>query len=71
MMQDFKDDELINVRMTREDYEVVKDIIRREKAYNWFIASLKGHWIFVVAGLALILISFSEKLGITIGTGAP
>lgn len=66
---DYKDIELINVKMTREDYQVMKDIIKREKAYSWFINTIKGHWIMLIAGLALTLIYIFKELGITFGNG--
>lgn len=65
---DFKQDELINVKLPRGDLEIVRKVIEREKAYNWLTITLKSSWIWVVAGGAIAMLTLSDKF-ITLFTG--
>ena len=57
---DYKLDELIIVKLPRKDYLILKDVIKREEAYDWFQSGIKSWWIWVVAGGLLTLITLYE-----------
>lgn len=61
---DFKDDELINIKLPRKQYEMLKDIIAREEAYNWFTSALRSSWLWIVGGGILTLILLYDRLHI-------
>ena len=54
-------DEVINVTLSRSDYETLRDIIDRQKSLSWL-----GKWaknvLFVAAGGILALIAFGDQL---------
>lgn len=61
-MSDYSEDELIDVELPRAEYKILKDVIQREEAYNWFYKWITGNWIFIVGGGILTLILLYEKL---------
>lgn len=65
--EDFKDDELIDVQLPRSQYKILKEVIRREEAYNWFYRMIVTNWIFIVAGGVLTVLLLFEKLQSFIG----
>jgi len=65
--EDFKDDELIDVQLPRSQYKILKEVIQREEAYNWFYRMIVTNWIFIVAGGVLTVLLLFEKLQSFIG----
>lgn len=65
--EDFKDDELIDVQLPRPQYKILKEVIQREEAYNWFYRMIVTNWIFIVAGGVLTVLLLFEKLQSFIG----
>jgi len=65
--EDFKDDELIDVQLPRSQYKILKEVIQREEAYNWFYRMIITNWIFIVAGGVLTVLLLFEKLQSFIG----
>ena len=65
--EDFKDDELIDVQLPRSQYKILKEVIQREEAYNWFYRMIVTNWIFIVAGCVLTVLLLFEKLQSFIG----
>lgn len=61
---DFKDDELITIKLPRKDYEMLKTMIKREEASQWFINSLKHSWVWVVGGGILTLFLLWDRIGV-------
>lgn len=61
MDEDFKSDEVINVRLSRQDYNRLKEILARERAYSWFTSRIKSNWIFFLGGGILTMILLYEK----------
>ena len=59
---DYKNDELVTVKLPRGDLEIVRAVIEREKAYNWLTGTLKHNWIWAVAGGALAVYGLWDKL---------
>lgn len=59
-----RDDEVIIVALPREQVEVLKQVIKREQAYSWFISTIKSWWVWIVAGGVLTFITLYDKLGI-------
>jgi hypothetical protein len=61
---DFKDDEVINIKLPRAQYEVLKQMIRREQAYGWFASALKSYWLWVVgSGILTLLLLYDRMQG--------
>ena len=46
----FRDDELVTVQLPRSQFTLLKTILKREQAYNWFSGLISHSWIWVVAG---------------------
>ena len=67
LQEDFKDDELIDVQLPRSQYKILKEVIQREEAYNWFYRMIVTNWIFIVAGGVLTVLLLFEKLQSFIG----
>lgn len=63
-LEDFKDDELINVKMPRGKYKIMMKIIEREEGYNWLSGTLSTSWIWVVGGGVLTIWLLYDKLHI-------
>lgn len=61
---DFKGDELINIKLPRREYEMLKTIIAREEAYNWLTSALRSNWLWIVGGGILTLIMLYDRLHI-------
>jgi hypothetical protein len=62
MNDDFKDDELIDIRLPRKEYNTLKTMIEREETYTRITGSLKSSWIWVVGGGALTILLLWDKL---------
>lgn len=60
-LNDFKNDELINIKLPRKEYEVLKVLIEREQTYSRLTNSLKSSWIWVVGGGILTLIMLYDR----------
>lgn len=63
--KDYEELELITVKLPRKDYEILKKVIEREIAYDWFVGSMKSLWVWGVAGgLLTIFMLYKEIIGI-------
>ena len=47
---DFKNDEIINVKLPRAKYEILRKIIAREEAMGWLESKWRTHWVWVIGG---------------------
>jgi len=47
------EDEFITVELPKEDYEVLKEIIKEREAYNYLTSKLKSLWIWAVVSGAI------------------
>ena len=61
-LQDFKDDELINIKLPRKQYKVLQTMIEREETYSRLTGMFKSTWIWVVGGGILTLILLWDRL---------
>lgn len=59
---DFKEDELINIKLPRKQYEVLKTMIEREETYTRLTNALKSSWIWVIGGGILTLILLWDRI---------
>lgn len=57
-----KDDEIINVRLPRSEYEMLRTILKRETAYSIVGKKLLNYWIYIVGGSALGVFAFWDKI---------
>jgi len=48
--EEFRGDELINIKLSRDKYEVLKNMIEREQSYSRLTGMLKSSWLWVVGG---------------------
>ncbi len=64
---DFKSDEIINVRLPRKDYEVMRQMIRERETMNNITAILKSSWVWVVVSGAIALITLWDTIKIKVG----
>lgn len=63
---DFKEDELISIKLPRQQYELLKKMIEREQAYNWIKNTLSNNWIWVVGGGVLTFWLLFDKINLLI-----
>lgn len=56
------DDEFVTVILHKEDYEVLKEMIKEREAYNYLIAKLKNLWVWTVVGGLVSLFVFWESI---------
>lgn len=59
--KDFKQDELIEIKLPRAEYEILKDMIQREQAFNWFKNAIRTNLIWVVGGGIVTFLLMYEK----------
>lgn len=59
---DFKEDELINIKLPRKQYEVLKVMIEREQTYDRLTSMLKSSWIWIVGGGILTIILLYDRI---------
>lgn len=63
---DYKQDEVINVKLPRSQYEILREVIRREEAYNYWANRLKSTWIFIAGGGILTLWLLWDRIHIVL-----
>lgn len=56
------EDEIINVRLPRKDYELMRKMIQREHVFSWLERTFKASAIWVIAGGILSVILLWDKL---------
>lgn len=59
---DYKDDELITIRLPRKDYEILKDIVEREKTFTNIGKYLRSSYVWIIGGGILSVILYYEQL---------
>ena len=60
--EDFKDDQLISIKLPRSQYELLKTMIKREEAYNWVINGLRNNLVWIVSGGILTIFMLYDKI---------
>lgn len=55
------DDEIINVRLNREDYNTLRDMIKKQQSLSWLTKHLMNTT-FVFLGGLVALIAFGEQI---------
>lgn len=46
----YHEDELVNIKLPRSQYDLLKKLLHREQAYSWFSGIISSSWVWVVAG---------------------
>lgn len=59
---DTKEDEIIDVKMPRKDYKVLREIVEREKTFNWVVNWVRSGWVLIVASAGLLVVNFWDAL---------
>ena len=55
-------DEVINIRLPRADYEILRKMIDERIASSWFENWVRGHWVWVIGGGILTIILLWDKV---------
>lgn len=63
-LNDFKDEELISIKLPRKQYKRLVMMLEREEAYDKLTNMLKSSWIWVVGGGILTLFLLWDRLHI-------
>lgn len=58
---DYKDLELINVKLAKKDYEMLLKILERETAHNWFVNKIKSYWVWGISGSVMTIWLLYDK----------
>jgi hypothetical protein len=48
--QDNKNDEIINVKLPRAKYDLLRKMLEREEAMGWFGRTIRTHWVWAIGG---------------------
>ncbi len=56
------EDEIVVVELPKSSIKILKEVVRREEAYNWFHNKIKNWWILTVAAGVIIFITLIEKV---------
>lgn len=67
---DYKSDEMINVRLPRKDYELLRTILTEREAKNWLTAKLSSWWIFGLGAGALVLWKVYTEASLVLNGGS-
>lgn len=59
---DNKQDEIIDVRLPRKDYETLREVIERENAYTWFKTTIRSWWVWAIAGGLISIFTLSDVI---------
>lgn len=59
---DNKNDEIINVKLPRAKYELLRQMIAREEAMGWLEVKWRSHWVWVIGGGLVTLFLLWEKI---------
>ena len=59
---DYRDDELIDIRLPRNEYQVLKEMLKREEALGWFKSWIRTWWVWIGIGGIISIITLFEKL---------
>lgn len=65
---DFRDDELIDVKLPRKDYEMLREMIKKQEAMSWLGRYLKNVGL-VAAGGFLTLWALWDKISFLLMSG--
>ena len=57
-----KEDEIIEVKLPMRDYKILREVIEREKTWNWITKWLKSGFMWTVIGTIIILLTFWEQI---------
>lgn len=61
-MEDFKQDELIEIKLPRKEYLMLREMLQERSAYSWLTNKLKSLWIFAVAAGVLTIWALGDKI---------
>ncbi len=60
--EDYKDEELVTVKLPRKDYQILKEVLKREEVYGWVAVKIKSFWVWAVAGGILTVWALFDKI---------
>ena len=55
-------DEVINIRLPREQYEILRLLIRERQAFNYFKTRVNGLWIWAIGATVIATWTFWDKI---------
>lgn len=56
------EDEFVIVKLPKEDYQLLKDMIKERSAYNYLTAKLKSWWVWGVVGGLVTVLTFWDSI---------
>jgi len=60
--KDYEQDEIITVKLSRKEFDIVRKIIAREQAAGWFDGWIKNHWVWIVGGGILTFLYIGDQI---------
>ncbi len=61
-MNEDNEDEVVIVELPKSSIKILKEVVRREEAYTWFINKIRNWWVLSVAAGVIILLTLIEKI---------
>ena len=60
--KDYEEDELIDVKLPRKQFLLLKDFLEKEAATNWLESSFRRHWVWIIGPAALTLMYLFNEI---------
>lgn len=60
--KDYEQDEIVTVKLSRKEFEIVRKIIAREQAAGWFDTWIKNHWVWIIGGGIVSLMYIGDHI---------
>lgn len=61
-MEEYKNDEVIDVRLPRSEYDRLRKVLERERTYDYLGTKLKSNLIWIIASGALTFIYLYKEI---------
>lgn len=65
---EYRQKEIVDVRMSREDFHTMQKMIDERRAYDVITGRLKSLWMWVVVGGVLSIISLWDVIKVKVGS---
>lgn len=66
-MTDNSEDEIIDIRLPRSEYKILREMIRREETYSYLGKKLSSLWVWAVAGGILTVLALWDSIQTFVG----
>lgn len=65
--EDYHHKELITVKLSRDEFELLEKILAREEAMDWWTSTVKSWWFFTFASGILAIWALWDTIKIKVG----